>query len=675
VNSFRIGDWLVEPLQNYLARGDTRVKLDPKVMQVLLYLAERPNEVAEKEKVIESVWAGTFVTDEVLTNAIFELRKALGDDAKDPRYIQTVPRKGYRLLAHVHAPIPSGRGPARVWPAIAALIGILAASAWFLKRNEQPRPDVKVTPLTGFPGAEWWPALAPDGERVAYVWDGAKGGAFDLYVQLIGSADPLRLTDTPAHEYAPAWSPDGKKIAFLRETDDQSEILILPALGGPERRLGAVDAVDLPGGGFNPGLAWSPDGRLLAVVDRPSPRDPRALFLVSVESGEKRQITSGPRDTLPSFSRDGKTLAFARWNEIYLQPLEGGDPQLLTTVEGWITDLDWTPDDRGIAFVAGTESQAGTSLFRVPVTGGAPESLSFGEMAHTISIAAERGRMVFDRRSWFNTDIWRIDGPASKEHRAPSRIFSSSRLDWAQEYSPDGSKIALASERNGRNNIWVCESDGTACFQLTEMVRAGWPRWSPDGTRLVFFGLEGDETELYIADVERRFSRLLTRGGSLASWSHDGRWIYFTSEFTSERQIWKIPAAGGVAKQITQNGGMNPRESEDGRFVYYANGRRRCEIRRVPAESGEERTVIREPLVHCVSWTLWGNRVVYATGAPQDRVGDVETLDLETGQVEHLFSSEAVLGDGISISSDGRSILVSLGEPEVSDIILVEGFR
>jgi Tol biopolymer transport system component len=201
-----------------------------------------------------------------------------------------------------------------------------------------------------------------------------------------------------------------------------------------------------------------------------------------------------------------------------------------------------------------------------------------------------------------------------------------------------------------------------------------WPRWSPDGTSLVFVGLEGDETGLHIADIERRFSRSLSRGGGPASWSHDGRWIYFTSE----EQIWKIPAAGGEATRITRNGGMYPRESEDGRFVYYGTGRRgrrRCDIRRVPVEGGEERAVISEPRVECDSWTLWADRVVYVTGAAQDRVGDIEVLDPETGQVEHLFSSDGVSGDGLSISSDGRSILVSLGEPEISDIMLVEGFR
>ena len=98
---FYVGEWLVEPEQNRLVRGSETAKLDPKAVQVLTFLAEHPNEVLTKEQIIGSVWDGAFVSDEVLTTAIWGLRKALGDDAKEPTYIQTIPRRGYRLIAPV----------------------------------------------------------------------------------------------------------------------------------------------------------------------------------------------------------------------------------------------------------------------------------------------------------------------------------------------------------------------------------------------------------------------------------------------------------------------------------------------------------------------------------------------------------------------------------------------
>jgi DNA-binding winged helix-turn-helix (wHTH) protein len=98
---FRVAEWAVEPQLNNLERNGQAVRLEPKVMQVLVCLAEHQGELVTKEQLIRAVWADTFVTDDVLTRCISELRKALNDDPKQPRFIETIPKGGYRLIAHV----------------------------------------------------------------------------------------------------------------------------------------------------------------------------------------------------------------------------------------------------------------------------------------------------------------------------------------------------------------------------------------------------------------------------------------------------------------------------------------------------------------------------------------------------------------------------------------------
>jgi TolB-like protein/Flp pilus assembly protein TadD len=115
--AFRVGEWLVEPDLNQMTRGDQKVSVEPKVIEVLECLADCPGEVLSKEKVIKTVWPDTFVSDGILTYSISELRKAFGDDARDPRFIQTIPRKGYRLIAPVAQKTPS----AGTLPSIAVL--------------------------------------------------------------------------------------------------------------------------------------------------------------------------------------------------------------------------------------------------------------------------------------------------------------------------------------------------------------------------------------------------------------------------------------------------------------------------------------------------------------------------------------------------------------------------
>jgi len=210
------------------------------------------------------------------------------------------------------------------------------------------------------------------------------------------------------------------------------------------------------------------------------------------------------------------------------------------------------------------------------------------------------------------------------------------------------------------------------------MERAIHPRWSADGKRLLLRGEKGSEAHIYVMDVDTGFTRAVpgtdSRDG-IANWSHDGGWIYFTSDRTGEPQIWKMPVEGGRPTQITRNGGVNPRESSDGLFLYYADRRGRCSIRRVSVNGGEELPVLRGHETMAQLWALWSGHIVYATTDPGDTRVHIDILDLETGDVERAPSSWEDLAIGMTVSSDGRWILVSESEPAASDIMLVEGFR
>jgi Tol biopolymer transport system component len=158
-----------------------------------------------------------------------------------------------------------------------------------------------MVPLTSYPGRQATPALSPDGKQVAFAWDGEHGGNFDIYVKLVDGGTPLRLTTNPAPEDSPAWSPDGGRIAFLRYSGSTADILVIPSLGGQERKLGQITLI--PDLFVSPGLSWSPDGKFLAVTER-TPSEGSGIYFVSTESGERRRVTSCPReyigDTNPS---------------------------------------------------------------------------------------------------------------------------------------------------------------------------------------------------------------------------------------------------------------------------------------------------------------------------------------------------------------------------------------
>lgn len=583
-------------------------------------------------------------------------------------------------LRQVEAPTKRKR---RLWFWVAPTF--LAAGAgiavWLYgSRPESRRVPPQPSPLTTYEGWEKEPALSPDGDLVAFVWDEGVSAPPQLYVQLVGSPEPLRLTTSPGDARHPSWSPDGREIAFLRHTPEGAhDIIAVPALGGTERWLGRVGVVHFEG------LDWSPKGDLLAAVDQASPNESESIFLLSIETGEKRPLSRPPAggfgDRGPAFSPDGRSLAFARWreapfNEIFVQPVEGGEATRLTLHAGHIRDLDWLPDGSALVFSSISEGTFG--LWQLSLTGDEPTRLPFGENANGVSLAATGGRLVYSQ-TFADTNIWRVSGPTAQKRGPPQRLVASTRNEWSPSVSPDGSRIAFASDRSGQVRTWLCESEGSNCSQLSANVNATTPVWSPSGDQIAFSGGERDASHVYVVNLKGEFVLRLTQDTSTnvaSSWSPDGQWVYFASDRTGRYEAWKAPFGGGEARQITESGGIFPHESEDG-FVYYLKLTRPMSIWRMPCDGGEESLVLEREL-KLQSFTVWRQNLFYV---PQrvDETLSIERFDLVRGEASTFLepSPGALVGKygRISVSPDGRWILYPQEDGKGSDIMLVENFR
>jgi Tol biopolymer transport system component len=424
----------------------------------------------------------------------FELERIVGrllEKDADLRYQTAADLRGD--LKRLHRDVISGHTPAHVAPELGAAeesktrhlawLGgaiILIVSAAITARfyvSPAPKysgPPPRLVPFTSSPGEKWSPAFSPDGNEIAFTWQGENAkdlNTSSIYVQLVGTGTPLRLTTAAAADSFPAWSPDGRFIAFQRDTEGEHNgaghgaYYIVPALGGPERKLADAYSEILGGGG----LSWSPDGKYLAVADR----GPKAgtvaatgIFFISLESGERQPSNIElpvPYVTNPTFSPDGKYLAFIAGsgflsNDVYVAPVSGGKARALTSVRSTMNGVAWTSDGRELVFDSTHEGLP--TLWRVPFTGGDLQALSVAaDFASQPSIALRGNRLALLRYA-VDSNIWKAS-LAPSDHSPPSRITAATQEDSDVAISPDGQRLAFRSNRTGTDQIYVSKTDGS----------------------------------------------------------------------------------------------------------------------------------------------------------------------------------------------------------------------
>jgi Tol biopolymer transport system component/DNA-binding winged helix-turn-helix (wHTH) protein len=726
---FALGGALIQPSLNRISLHGRVTQVEPKVMHVLTLMAARPGAVVSRETFLEEVWAGRGGDDYLLNRAVSELRKVFGDDAQSPRYIETIRKAGYRLVAPIaparvaeavsdapSAPTPERRlvepagqpdeAPAshglysrassvfRASPLLcggiiagfagAVVVGLtIASGTGRMDGRTRVAESYDVRPLTSFVGREYEPALSPDGSRVAFIWDGGADGAFDVYVKTVGSESVLNLTMSDSEESHPAWFADGRAVLFVRPDGQGSSIMRVSALGGGATlMLRDEAAADIRG------VSLSPDGASIVYARRESAASPYHIVLAAFETGEKRIITSPEAGTLgdidPLFAHDGRSVFFVRavnevTKDLYAASLQRGEPRRLTSDNRKINGLTWSPDGEKLLF---TSTRAGMyGVWSVGSDGGDPQLVPLGnEDVQQPSTAPGVSHIAYEQ--WTHrAQLKRIELAQQAEIDAEDYVRST-RWDSNPAYAPDGERIAFTSNRAGPQGIWISDRDGRNAVQIADLggVFVDHPAWSPDGRSIAFDASPDGRTAILTVAPEGGTPRRITEGPGDSrnpAWSRDGKWIYFESNQSGAWQIYARPAGGGKSVRVTTDGGVNPGDSVDGEWLLYSKPDAPGLWRR-PVEDwrGSEAADVEEKLTgelelrDSSNWAPADDGVYFirrpVTGPPV-----LSLFDYSSGSVQDIVElSPSFEGWGLDLAPDETEIILAEMLKRESDLRL-----
>ncbi len=587
-----------------------------------------------------------------------------------------------------------------VWAGVVLLCLLAGAGFWLTRSKPEPVAVLRAEPLTTFPGEELYPSFSPDGNQIVFTMAAPKQNHTDVFVQQIGAGSPLRLTTDPGSDYNPVWSPDGRWIAFLRGDPatplarSNREVRLIAPLGGSERKLADVRVQEVT---VNPVfLAWCPDSTCVIVSDSGGEGKPDALYTVSLETGEKKELTKPQppalADTNPSVSPDGRSLLFLRrttWStgEIHVLPVRSdmtpaGEPRAVPAPGLKPDNATWTKGGTEIFF--STPTFAGAGLWRMPATGGAPPlRVPFvGEDGVMPSVSATKARLVYVR-SFTDENIWRLDTPGDGAIAStpPAVAIASSRADIHPQFSLDGRRVAFTSTRSGGWEIWVSDLDGANAVQLSSLhapTGTGAPQWSPDGKNIVFASDAEGQFDIFVVPSGGGKPRNLTSNPAIdhvPTFSSDGQCVYFGSARSGQYQVWKVPLAGGEPVQVTTDGGWVSKESSDGAYQYFTAtpaGGAPVPLWRVPTAGG--------PAIKVLDRVMNGGFAVVDRGVyyiEQTTKTSLQFFDFASRQsvtISPDLGNVAELG-GFAVSPEGRTILYGRRDSSVCDLMLVENFR
>lgn len=698
----KVEEWWYLPQLDKLAKLNSKMEvceqadLDHLCQSVLNFFLLNPGRLISKEELLREVWQMTAVTDGRVARVISILRDVLGDSVKAPRYIETIPKRGYRFIAKVieqEQLIAQGSASDEEPESVAERkqnqlwwLGLTAATlfvaifvSWFFwpatDLADDQVPFVNWSPVSSKDGFEYYPALSADLNFLVYSYKKDKNSPNVLMLQNLKNHQTQQLTNSDADDYGASFRPDGKAIAYQRlKYREYCEIRLLSFQGEPGQSDWTDELLTNCGStSISSRLSWAADARsLIYTSDENSPQR-MAIFSLDLTSKNKTQLVlpgnSGIGDFTARYSHSGDKIAFLRdvashSVQIWLMNLANGETSLLSHLQdSYPGDIAWSKDDSFIYYPAKK-----WNIEAVNTQTGATKSVVLTDNQAYEVLLAREGEFYGTIGVYGNYFIKKSNNPIVNAKASDVAVFKSNRSERLVEANPSNSgPTAVVSGRTGLSQVWLFYPDGRQLMisNFTKLVAITDLRFSPDGKKLLVL----IDQQVWLFDLLGN-AQLISSDGEVVknmTWGKDADSVFYTINQKGRWQVmnYSVPSLQlptifleGIDFYIQNRGGEYQLKRSAASGIYSLVSKQGEDI--LPDEL--QRLLITEATI-----VLWDNGI-YFSSVNTDQQSQIYFYSYNDKKITPLGLMSDLYSTRFSISYDGQFIFMVVGETQDVDI-------
>ena len=690
----QVGDWQYLPEQDKLVQfaADGKIAvtadLDNLSQKVLNYFMVNAGRLVTKDELLADVWGIRDVSDGRVTRVIRVLRVALDDDTREPKYIETIPKRGYRFVAAVSEikAIPEQEQPEAIdstqqknqhkltrllAAAAVAIVAITAVSLLFYPTGEQQEaeqviPLLRYTPVTAMDGLEFYQNVSEDERYLLYSYASPDNeNVTVLILEDLVEHKRFQFTEDSYSSFGAAFSPDGSQIAYHRYYPDGKCSIRLARFD--KTAFVVKDDTELtPCSELSPSsrLAWSPDAKYVIYPTMSSSRQ-MVLMMKPVQGGAAEQLTTPPPssfgDYAARFSFKGDKLVFIRGAgnhaQLWLLNLANRELTLLVNVTGSLPgNVGWAADDKSVIYPS-----APTVISKVDIASGRSTVIAYTDLGTEEIQTLRKGQFYGTVGNFAHTNIKQVSNPIISGDKLSDVVFSSNRNESHAEANPiEGGPVAVVSRRSGLPQVWLFYPDGNqrqlTFFEKNERIRS--LAFAPNGKDLLI----QLHNELWILSHDGTLTAVPHNAQITVNspvWGRTGEYVYFAESINGR---WQIARYNVNTKQIDPEPYAYDQEmyieSFDGKHVFWRDATtKKFYVKDLGAD------VIDEVPISFPDYQLWFKFNVKSSGVYfayllEDIYYSLKFYSFETKEIVDILPDKTLTHSRFSVSANEKSFFI-----------------